>query len=449
MKRSEFLRLAGLGLMYPLVKSLSSFQSPGNTSKKVIIVGAGMAGISAGRALTDMGIPCIILEARDRIGGRVFSDSSLGTTLDFGASWIHEKKGNPILALANKYKIETRDTNYDSISAWHYKGEKIAEEQLYRIYKKSQKLLRRAIRINGRKDYDPPFSEGLTRALQEMAYQGRELEEILWRISTEELNAAVEFEMLSGWGDKEKGYGGGDSLFPGGYHQVINQLSIKLNIKTGSPVYEIVQNNQGVSVKTQEKTYEGSHCLVTVPLGVLKAGKINFIPALSQRKKDAIAGLQMGNLNKIGLKMEKVSWPSDKHFLGYVSEKKGNFPVFLNWAQYTGKPFLIAFAGYKLSEKLDTLNESQIRSEISKPLELLAGKNTIEALKYSAWKKDPLAFGSYSVLPPGISGKKFDDLSISEGKIHFAGEATIRGQNGTVHGAYLSGIREAEKLKKL
>ena len=90
---------------------------------QVVVIGAGMAGLAAARQLADAGVDVTVLEARERIGGRMWTDTSLGMPIDLGAAWIHGTKGNPLVALANQAGAATVETDWDDIVVFDARGE--------------------------------------------------------------------------------------------------------------------------------------------------------------------------------------------------------------------------------------------------------------------------------------------------------------------------------------
>ena len=142
MKRSDFLKLMIAAGALPLasqrlLKRLLKVVWP-LTKRKIIVIGAGMAGIAAARTLKDAGHEVLVIEARPRIGGRIWTSKILGTPLDLGASWIHEPKGNPINKLAKKYNVKTLASDYDSLNLYQSDGALFQKKKQKRLLKKER-----------------------------------------------------------------------------------------------------------------------------------------------------------------------------------------------------------------------------------------------------------------------------------------------------------------------
>ncbi len=454
MTRGTFLKLLSTAAIYPLASQLSWAKSyVGDSKQKVIVIGAGIAGLTAAKYLQERGCDVEVLEARSRIGGRIWTDESMGDPIDFGASWIHGFRHNPITKIAKEAKISLKHSEYDNIGLYDEKGLRLTQEKLQAVVKNGRQLLRRAQHYANRQSTDISTGQAIREVLKYANLNAKEKELFYWHVSTMELDPAMEFEGLSAWSDRERKFGGDDVLFPNGYGQVPNAMAKGLEIRLNQQVelIEWVQSGKGARVKTATNSFEADHVLVTVPLGVLKKGNIRFSPSLPAQKQNAIDRLQMGNLNKVVLKFDEAKWPMDIEWFSHASSERGYFPEFMNWAKLTGKPYLMGFVGNAQSLKLDLLTENDQKREALSVLSKLfpaMERSKLEEFRYSAWAKDEFAYGSYSCLPVGVSGKEYDVMAESIGTLGFAGEGTMRRYPGTVHGAYLSGIREAKRILK-
>ncbi|MGL5192473.1 MAG: FAD-dependent oxidoreductase, partial [Chroococcales cyanobacterium] len=224
-----------------------------------------------------------------------------------------------------------------------------------------------------------------------------------------------------------------------------NNLEIQLQQK----VTEIRYGGSGVSVTTQRETLRADAAIVTLPLGVLKSESIQFFPELPTHKQTAINRLSMGVLNKVILKFPKQFWPQDYQGLGYLHETGPDFYEFLNWSFYSQQPALMALTGGSFAREIEQLSEGEIRSRVMGVLRRSYGDRIPEpeSMMVTRWSQDPFAFGSYSHIAVGGESGDRDILAEPIGdRLFFAGEATSRAYPATVHGAYLSGIREAKRL---
>lgn len=417
-----------------------------------MVIGAGIAGLSAAKELQKNGFQVTILEAKSRIGGRIWTDKSFGIPLDFGASWIHGVNKNPIKEIAQKNRIQTHPTSYESIYIYNQKGQQYSEDEIEKIGNDFEELLEEIETLATKNTKDISIAQAIQQIFQEIPLSSEELYALNWAMVSLELNAAADIEELSAKGDsQDSNFSGEDELFPKGYSQIIEEIAKGLDIRLEYQVQKVIHSQNKVKIETNKKTFTCDKVVITLPLGVLKAKMVEFSPPLPESKQKAIQMLQMGLVNKIALRFSSAFWPLDRDFLGQVSEKKGNFAIFLNWYRFTKEPILIAFIGGNKARFFETQSEKEITQEIMQILQKLFGNSIPYPLQVKAtqWGKDPYALGSYSFFPTGATGDAYDQLANPTGNLFFAGEATIRQYPATVYGAFLSGIREGKRICSL
>ena len=285
----------------------------------VIVVGAGAAGLAAARLLADSGVEVRVLEARDRYGGRVWTDDSLGVPLDLGASWIHGVSGNPLSTLADSIDAPRAVTNYNS--------HRVRDEQGY-VIKPS--------------DFPRDFDD----------------------VTTIEHEYAADIGDLSPSASQEGSeFGGGDVIFPNGYIEVLEVLIDGFEVDTEVIVDRVETTADAVLISAAESSFTADAVLITVPLGVLKAGSIEFRPPLGRDRLGAIDRLGMGLLDKVYLRFDEAFWETDVDLLGYIGPERGRFSEWLNIAKYTGEPILLGFNAASVAEDLETMTDVQIVAE--------------------------------------------------------------------------------------
>ncbi|MDA8017876.1 MAG: FAD-dependent oxidoreductase [Thermoanaerobaculia bacterium] len=206
----------------------------------------------------------------------------------------------------------------------------------------------------------------------------------------------------------------------------------------------------GVMVSCRGRQYQGDAALVTFPVGVLASGDITFTPPLPAAKQRAIADLGMGVLDKLALRFPRAFWQPSRDLVASVDRRHGHFPVFLDLYRHTGVPILVAFHAGREARRLQSKAEAAVVRDAMVVLRRIFGRGVPEpeAVVRSTWAADPFSRGSYSYLPTGTSADLFDQLAEPFERLFFAGEATNRTHLATVHGAYLSGLREAERIAK-
>ena len=425
--------------------------APARKNLKVLVIGAGMAGLAAASTLHSRGVPVTLLEGRDRIGGRVWTDRSLGSPVDLGASWIEGVSGNPIRDLAKRFKIQTSETDHDDTVLYEFDGTRVSSRRGEEIYSEFHSLMKEIDQLAGRLDKDISVGEALTRILDGEELSNADQRALdLCRTGLVVTTGAELDDLSLRYLDADEGFDGKDVIFPGGYDQIAKGLAVGLDIRLRTGVKKIEHGPGGVRISTADQTIEADVAVVTLPLGVLKNGMVEFSPALPRAKREAAGRMRMGVLNKIALDFPEAFWPADSNFFAYMSKRAGEYPDFINMQKHTRAPVLVCFTGGDFARGLEQKSEDQIQKEVMTVLRRMFGKGIPEPRKMAVtrWGGDPFSRGSYSYVPVGATNKNYDILAepLAEGRLRFAGEATIRKYPGTVHGAFLSGVREAEAI---
>ncbi|MEM9016825.1 MAG: NAD(P)/FAD-dependent oxidoreductase, partial [Verrucomicrobiota bacterium] len=246
-----------------------------------------------------------------------------------------------------------------------------------------------------------------------------------------------------------KEFGGGDVLFPEGYSQVFDPRFSKFEVRIDCAVEKVDWGSHGATLTTTQGEHSADRVILTLPLGVLKKGSISFSPGLPDSKLTAINAMGMGCLNKLYLKFPETFWPVDCSGISYQSPKTGHWSQWLNFAPYTRSPILAGFTAGSFARETEQWSDMETVTSAMETLRRLFGSSIPEpvAFQRTRWNSDPYSLGSYSARRPGVGQSMIQALGEPiDGRIFFAGEATSVDYPSTVHGAYLSGQREAERL---
>lgn len=419
----------------------------------VLVIGAGIAGLAAARDLQAAGQTVMVLEARNRIGGRIWTDRSWpDLPADLGANWIHGIKQNPIAELARQIKARTIATDDESYPySYAPDGEPLSEGDCERIEDRYERLLKEVRRARRGLAGDRSLGGAIDEVLARWRLAGRDLLELRHQVNSEiEQEYAADADNLSllHWDDYDR-YGGVDVILPEGYDRVVRPVAQGLDIRLSHVVTQISYDRRAVRVATARGAFEAERVLVTVPLGVLQRAAIAFEPALPPRKQAAIRQLGMGVLNKVIARFPNQFWPQDSDWLEYISPRPQEWAEYLNYAKYSQTPTLLAFNAGSFGRQVERLTDEETLAQMLGVLRTIWDRRVPNPVGYriTRWASDPFAGGSYSYLPPGASRETMAALAEPVGeRLFFAGEATQPGQYGTVHGAYRSGGRAAQEL---
>ncbi len=413
----------------------------------VIVVGAGVSGLTAARDLRRAGRRVIVLEARDRIGGRVHTSRRWADVpVDLGASWIHGSRGNPLTRIAREAGAPTAVTRYSSYTLYG-SGAQDPEEGLDAMRRRVHALLRRGQRAGRDRSVWRTVADGL--GWSTLSPRDRTL-------AMSVLSGEIEMEYggplrdtSTWWFDAGAGLRGPDLLLPDGYEAIPQYLARGTDVRTSHVVRRVDHGGTGAVVTTDRGTFRARHVILTVPLGVLKEGSVEIVPALPRRVKEAVSGLGMGVLDKCVIRFAERFWPSRTDWIELLPEPARDWTEWVDLSRVSGRPVLMAFAAADGAARWESRSDSEIVAGALATLgrALPVAIPTPVAAQVTRWSLDPYSRGSYSYYAlgsgPGMRDRLAEPVS---GRLVLAGEATDRRHFATVRGAYRSGRRAAAHL---
>lgn len=398
-----------------------------------IVIGAGAAGLAAGRRLAEAGVSVLVLEARQRIGGRAWSvPTSLGPTIDLGCEWLHSADRNPWTGIARALGFAIDETLPD----W---GARIARRygaSVARDWAAARDEFERRVEEAAGTAADMPASallpEGgrwnaLLDAISSWA-NGAELERVSVKDHARYADSGINWRVLEGYGT------------------LIGRYGAEVPVRLGCAVEEIDRRGKRLALVTSEGTLTARAAIVTVPTNVLAAEAIRFLPALPD-KIAAAQGLPLGIANKLFLALDGKGedLPADQHLLGANDRTAtGGYQL-----RPHGWKLIAGYFGGTLAAELERAGPEAMTDFALGEIKGVLGAEIARRLTYlasSAWVADPFARGSYSCALPGHAEDRAVLAAPVEDRLFFAGEACSSHDFSTAHGAYLTGSAAAEQV---
>lgn len=403
-----------------------------------VVVGAGAAGLAAARKLREAGRSFVVLEARARTGGRAFTDTSLGAPFDAGAQYIHWAERNPWKGIANQLGVPLQEDEWSDPPRVYVDGVRLSEADRAR---RSGGFGRIASAISLGANADKSFADAVRGASAEVVAAAGGVTQFSLGEDPERVSIA----------DYQELWSGDDYLVPSGYGALVVRHGAEIPVRLQTPVTAIRWNGPGVEIETPAGVLRAGVAIVTVPVGVLKAGGIRFSPELPEPIQSALDGLGMGAYTKIALRLDRARvGPLDG--TDYFEVLDGARATSFEFWPF-GRDLVVAVMGGDHGRHICEAGEPAAVDFVTERLAAMVGGGIRGAVldgRLAGWWTDPHARGSYSVARPGHLSARITLRQTLAERVWFAGEATAGGGAMTVGGATLEGERAAaEAIRKL
>lgn len=405
----------------------------------VAIVGAGAAGLAAARRADELGLSAFVFEAKDRIGGRTFTDSeSFGVPWDRGAHWLHSADVNPLTRIAEtlSHAYLARPRPFDG--RFHLGGGwGVAED--WRGYRDEFEAALERVVAAGESGKDI----AVTDLLDGSSRWRRMVHHIFTaisglppsEISTADLAAYRDTE--ANW-PLERGYG---ALLQAHYRGMPVELS--------TPVTAIDTSGGSIVLETPRGTVGARSLIVTVSTNVLASGAIRFTPALPDRVQKALAGIPTGSANKVAFHFRRNVFDlPDTSYVSFMDERDAARPACSFQIRPFGSELAIAYLGGDLSLNLERAGEGEMIDFARAALGDMFGTDIFTELSgvaATSWSTDPHTLGAYSCALPGEAHRRAVLAEPVTERFFLAGEAVSADWFSTVQGAHVTGVEAANK----
>lgn len=437
MDRRNFIVTSGLSALFPST-AIGQTSSPSNPD--VIVIGAGAAGVSASRELQRQGLSVTVIEADNRIGGRVYTDTSIfGAPYDVGAHWMHYREANPFVdyGLANGFDLYPAPDD----ELFFVSGKKATAAELG-AYEAARKSALREISKAGRQNRDvapakvvPNLGDwSLTTNLYVGAYE-----------------MAKDFDHFS-CADWYTGEDGTDWYCREGYGALFAHSARDVAVELNTTAETVGWSGTGVQVETNRGTIRGKALVITVSTGVLANGGIKFDPPLPQKKQEALNVLTMGHYHHVALQLKDNFFGTDEdgYFAYKISEESNGAPKgFGALVDASGHGITYCDIGGEFARQLSEQGTSEMYDFVISELKKAFGADIEKSVTRSHtfdWTKHRLTRGAYASAEPGGAWSRSELRQPVANRLWFAGEATSTDDWATVAGAHKSGVAAAGQV---
>ncbi|MEF3405085.1 NAD(P)/FAD-dependent oxidoreductase [Agromyces sp. CCNWLW203] len=419
-----------------------------------IVIGAGVAGLTTARLLARAGRRVIVLEARDRVGGRVWTDRGDGLVTDLGASWIHGVAGSPVAEAAEAFgmrMIEFTVGGYqpDSRPIAYYgpDGERLTDAAAQGFARDIRSVDAALVEVIAASEPDASYRDVTERALTRQGWgieRAQRVREFLEHRAEEQYGAWI--EDLAAHGLDDDSIDGDEVVFPGGYDRLPERLAGGLDIRLEHVVARVHWSPGGVTVTTDRGAFTAATAVVTVPVGVLQSDEFVIEPPLPEPVAGALGRLTMNAFEKVVLRFPTKFWDDGVYAIRQQGPESRRWHSWYDLTPLHGTPTLLTFAAGPTAKETSGWSDQQVVDSVLAQLRRLYGERVEQpsSARVTAWQRDPFARGSYAYMTVGSTTADHDDLATPIGGVlHLAGEATWTDDPATVPAAMYSGHRAA------
>jgi monoamine oxidase len=401
----------------------------------VAVVGAGAAGIGAVRRLLEAGgVEVLVLEARNRVGGRVNTIAPAGFPLDRGAEWLHSADRNPLSPIAQRLGFSVHRRPPEWSSRLSRSGETPEAEADWLAAREHQVLARRKAALE-------PDDRPLASTLE----PGGRWNQLLDATSTWANGAELDRVSLKDYVRYDENSTGINWRLGEGYGRLFEKLAEGLPIALETPVTRIDHSGPAIRLETARGAVTAGRVIVSVPTSILAAEIIRFNPPLPD-KLAAAAGLPLGVDDKLFIALDgkwAAEFGQDGSLLGATNRRE----TMSYQVRPLNRPAIYCFFGGRFAAALERQGEAAMFAFAADELANISGsaiRRHISPLAATAWQQDPWSRGSYSYALPGHADDRALLAAPVNDRLFFAGEATSLTDFSTAHGAYMSGLAAAE-----
>lgn len=413
-------------------------------SPDVVVIGAGIAGLQAARALRASGRSVTVIEAMDRIGGRAYTETAImGAPYDHGCSWINDGPNNPFVGMARREGVDL--LNHSEAGEAYFVGDTRATPAQIAAYDRGYGTVTTALNTAGRAGRDVPAASVLPKDARDTGATQS------W---IGPMDFGVDFTDLSTRDWWESAPATPSYMVPSGLGALVARHYRDIPVKTGTRATKVDYSGPGVRVETTAGQITAKAAIVTVSTGVLNAGGLRFAPDLPNPTQAAIANLPMGLLAKVALRFRPGSRFGlvPNHWLTYhvPDDMPARASFFITWP--FGYDYVVGFVGGSFGWDLSRAGQDAAVRFVLDEFVRVAGSEARKAFvtgHLTDWAQNPATLGAYAAARPGHYDARTALARPVADRVFFAGEAMGGSHSALCSGAFKSGDKTARAVDKV